>query len=326
MNRAPHIFAIGNAMVDLIVAVPDHLLQERALEKGRMMLVDAEESSKRRSFVADQTVKLASGGSTGNTAAIIASLGGRSTFVGKIGPDDLGDFYANDMNSLGVEFLQGSVTDVPTANCLAMITPDGERTMSTFLGACQLLDKQDVRGYSLGDADILFVEGYLLDAPASREAAILAVEMAAEEGREIAITLSDKNCVTRNIDAFYWLSQFATIVIGNDSEMMEFFKADCWADVCIKAEKAGFTTVMTRGAQGSSVISEGRTYHALAHPVERIADLIGAGDAFAGGYLYAHAAGMAPQDRLTLGGRCAAVVVESDGARPHTPLSALLAA
>ena len=326
MNKTPHIFAIGNAMVDLIVGVPDQLLQEKALEKGRMMLVDAEESSKRRGFVTGQTVKFASGGSTGNTAAIIASLGGRSTFVGKVGPDELGEFYANDMNSLGVEFLQGSSTDIPTANCLAMITPDGERTMSTFLGACQHLDKQDVQGYPIGDADILFVEGYLLDAPSSREAAIHAVEAAAEEGREIAITLSDKNCVTRNKDAFYWLVQFATIVIGNDSEMMELFRADCWADVCIKAEKAGFTTVMTRGSQGSTVIAEGRTYHSPAHPVERIADLIGAGDAFAGGYLYAHAAGMAPQDRLSLGGRCAAIVVESEGARPHTPLSSLLVA
>jgi sugar/nucleoside kinase (ribokinase family) len=301
------------------------LLQEKGLEKGRMMLVDADESSKRRGFVAGQSVKLASGGSTGNTAAIIASLGGRSTFVGKIGQDELGGFYANDMNTLGVSFLQGGFTDVPTANCLAMITPDGERTMSTFLGACQLLHKRDIEGFSFDDADILFVEGYLLDAPASREAAIHAVELAAEQGREIAVTLSDKNCVTRNLESFYWLAQFATIIVGNDSEMMEFFKADCWADVCIKAEKAGFTTVMTRGAQGSTVVSEGRTFHAPAHPVERIADLIGAGDAFAGGYLYAHAARMAPQDRLALGSRCAAVVVESNGARPHTPLATLLA-
>lgn len=326
MNRAPHIFAVGNAMVDLIVGVSDQLLKEKGLEKGRMMLVDAEESSKRRGYVSSETVKLASGGSTGNTAAIIASLGGQATFVGKIGADDLGDFYANDMNALGVSFLQGDFTDVPTANCLAMITPDGERTMSTFLGACQLLHKQDIEGYSFDDADILFIEGYLLDAPSSRDAAIRAVELASEQGRQVALTLSDKNCVTRNLGAFYRLSEFADILIGNDSEMMEFWKADCWADVCITAEKASFTTVMTRGAQGSSVIADGRTFHAPAHPVERVADLIGAGDAFAGGYLYAHAAGMTPQDRLLLGSRCAAVVVESNGARPHTPLSTLLAA
>lgn len=326
MKRTPHIFAIGNAMVDIIVGVPEQLLLEKGLEKGRMMLVDAKESSKRRDYVSSESVKLASGGSTGNTAAIIASLGGQATFVGKIGADDLGDFYADDMKSLGVNFLQGNVTDVPTANCLAMITPDGERTMSTFLGACQLLHKQDIEGYSFDNADIIFVEGYLLDAPSSRDAAIHAVELASEQGRQVALTLSDKNCVTRNLGAFYHLSGFADIIIGNEAEMIEFWKADCWADACMKAEKHPGTTVMTRGVQGSTLIADGRTFHAPAQPVERVADLIGAGDAFAGGYLYAHAAGMTPQDRLALGSRCAAVVVESNGARPHTPLTTLLTA
>jgi sugar/nucleoside kinase (ribokinase family) len=326
MNKAPHIFAVGNAMVDLIVGVSDELLLDKGLEKGRMMLVDAQESEKRQGYVSSETVKIASGGSTGNTAAVIASLGGKASFVGKIGDDKLGKFYADDMTALGVSFHKGGFANVPTANCLAMITPDGERTMSTFLGACQHLHERDIEYYSFTDADIVFIEGYLLDAPSSRDAAFKTVERAKAIGKKIAVTLSDKNCVTRNLGAFYRLAESASILIGNDTEMTEFWKADCWADVCVRAEQASFDTVMTRGAQGSTVITAGQTLHASVQPVSHIADLIGAGDAFAGGYLYAHAAGMTPADRLLLGNRCAAVVVESSGARPHTRLSTLIAA
>lgn len=332
MKNSPRILAIGNAMVDLIATVPDTMLSINGLEKGRMMLVDADESGRRHSLVDAHEVVRASGGSTGNTAAVIAALGGKTTFIGKVGDDHLGNFYAAEIKERGITFDHSARAAVATANCLAMVTPDGERTMSTYLGACQLLSGEDVERAqdAFESADLVFIEGYLFDAPLSKAAAHQAAEMAFAGSSKIALTLSDSNCVTRNRTAFTDLVQSGKIdvLIGNETEILEFLQVEYSDGVYAHGphicREHGIEIVMTMGSHGAALITHEGYFHQKCSPISRIVDLIGAGDAFAGGYLYGFAAGLEPYERLKLGNDCAAVVVQSKGARPGQPLVGLI--
>jgi sugar/nucleoside kinase (ribokinase family) len=317
------VLSIGNAMVDLIAQVDDGFLDLHALEKGTMMLVDADESARR--LAVSPVSRKVSGGSTGNTAACIASLGGRSGYIGKVGADALGDFYRDEMKDLGVVFIGEPHGDVATANCLAVVTPDGERTMSTYLGACTHLDTSDLAPELLSSADLLFIEGYLLDSPRSREAALAVMAAAEANGTPLALTLSDHNCVNRNIDTFKLIasSPACSVLIANERELAAFHGTSIGEAIELSADER-YVTVATLGAEGSAVIADGTVDHIAAVPVERIVDLVGAGDSFAAGFLYGYVKGWTLRQAAELGGKCAARVISAAGARPSTPLAHLL--
>jgi sugar/nucleoside kinase (ribokinase family) len=318
------VISIGNAIVDLIADVEHDTLLTHGLTKGSMMLVDEAQSAARTALVPDAAWMKASGGSAANTAACIASLGGKSAYIGKVGDDTLGSFFADDLKNIGVDFLENKRSEKQTARCLAMITPDGERTMSTYLGACRELSTIDIN--NLSHARIVFLEGYLLDSPRSAAAMIAAAEIASHRGITVALTLSDKYCVQRNRGAFEMLidSGIVDIVIGNESEVPELCQSSDLKYAAAYAVAKKITVVITLGAKGAAACSpDGYWTDAEPGKVSAVVDLVGAGDAFAGGFLFGVAAGFELSRSLSLGNKSAAIVVESKGARPRVPLTTL---
>jgi sugar/nucleoside kinase (ribokinase family) len=323
------VVCIGNAIVDLISGVGEDFVVNNGLDKGGMMLVDAAESARRRSLVSD--VAMTPGGSAANTAACLASLGSKVAFVGKVGNDALGAFFRDGMHEIGVDFLcEVDHQDVPTANCLALVTPDGERTMSTYLGACTHLSPSDLPEQAIAEAKVVFVEGYLLDSTHCAAAVEEIFDIACANGTTIAVTLSDARCVDRNHAAFEWLASHweCGIVIANEKEIRALHKAvttDAALDV---AGKLKATSVVTLGSKGATSVKgdpTGRTpteiERVLAEPVDEIVDLVGAGDAFAAGFLHGYVSGEYTRDALAIGAKCASLVIQGQGARPSVKLS-----
>lgn len=325
MPKSIDVLSVGNAIVDLIADVDSRMLAEYDLVKGSMTLVNAEQAALRTDIVPHWS--MASGGSAANTAAAVASLGGRSAYIGKVGDDHLGAFFSLNMRDIGVHFLSGERSATPTARCLAMITPDGERTMSTHLGACRDLSVIDVDSATVQAAKIVFLEGYLLDAPRSNAALIAAAELAKHQGTQVAISLSDRFCIQRNRAAFDMLveSGLVDIVIGNEGEVSEFCSLTDVSETPAWSTAKKIKLVTTLGSKGSAIsLANGEHFHVTASPVSNIVDLVGAGDAFAAGFLFGQANDFGDARSVALGNKTAAVVVESKGARPHTPLSTIL--
>ncbi|MBY3433887.1 adenosine kinase [Rhizobium laguerreae] len=323
------VVCIGNAIVDLISAVGEDFVGRNSLDKGGMMLVDAAESAKRRSLVSD--VAMTPGGSAANTAACLASLGSKVAFIGKVGNDALGAFFRDGMREIGVDFLcEVDHEDVPTANCLALVTPDGERTMSTYLGACTHLSVSDLPEQAIAEAKLVFIEGYLLDSPHSAAAVEEIFDVAISGGTTIAITLSDSRCVERNKAAFDRLTRHweCGIVIANEKEIRALHGTDSTDDALAAAARFQALTVVTLGSKGATSIKGdplGRkpteSEKVLAEPVDEIVDLVGAGDAFAAGFLHGYVTGEYTRDALAVGAKCASVVIQGQGARPSVTLS-----
>ncbi|MCS4088895.1 adenosine kinase [Rhizobium sp. BK176] len=323
------VVCIGNAIVDLISGVGEDFVANNGLDKGGMMLVDAAESARRRSLVSD--VAMAPGGSAANTAACLASLGSRVAFVGKVGNDALGAFFRDGMREIGVDFLcEVDHEEVATANCLALVTPDGERTMSTFLGACTHLSVADIPEKAIAEAKLVFIEGYLLDSPHSAAAVEEIFDIAISGGTTIAITLSDSRCVERNRTVFDRLTGHweCGVVIANEKEIRALHEAENTSDALEKAGMFQALTVVTLGSKGATSVKgdpTGRkpteTEKVAAEPVDEIVDLVGAGDAFAAGFLHGYVDGEYTRDALAIGAKCASVVIQGQGARPSVKLS-----
>ena len=323
------VVCIGNAIVDLIANVGDGFIGDNGLDKGGMMLVDADESARRRMLVPD--VAMTSGGSAANTAACLASLGSKVAFVGKVGNDALGSIFREGMRDIGVDFLcEADHEDIPTANCLALVTPDGERTMSTYLGACVHLSPSDLPEKAISEAKIVFIEGYLLDSPHSAKAVEEVFAIAIANGTTIAITLSDARCVERNQAVFERLTSHweCGIVIANEKEIRARHTTANTSDALASAAKFAAISVVTLGAKGATSIKGDpldrkptEVEKVLADPVAEIVDLVGAGDAFAAGFLHGYGSGEYTRDALTIGAKCASVVIQGQGARPSVKLS-----
>jgi Sugar kinases, ribokinase family len=328
MSREFEVLSIGNAIVDILSHVGEDFIVQHGLQKGTMRLVDENQS---RAMLAELGETLqASGGSAANTAACIASLGASSAYIGKVAEDALGAAFREDMERAGVEFASGAAFDaIPTANCLAVVTPDGERTMSTFLGACRELGGADIPENLVAASDIVFLEGYLLDSGVSQTAIASAVRFARKYGSRVALTLSDANCVRRNRKAFKELIAvgLVDILIANEKEIVALLE-DNEPGITVEAaiehcRSFDFTAVVTMGAHGAAAVEGGSVSRVEAFRVDRIVDLVGAGDSFAAGYLVGHARGLKPEDRLTLGAACAAEIITTNGARPSRPLAEL---
>lgn len=318
------VLCIGNAIVDVIADATDDFLRQEGLTKDSMRLVDAEEAT--RLYGHMQPAREVSGGCAGNTAAGIAALGGRAGFVGQVAPDQLGEFYRHDLTAAGVEFTTPPVhVGVPTARSMILVTPDGHRTMNTFLGAAQELTAQVLDEDQIRSSGILYLEGYLWDPETPRYAMVRAIEIAREAGRKVALSLSDLFCVDRHRDGFTKLIDEGRvdILFANEAEILAMggvpHLETAVAAIAPKVE----TLVVTRGAAGALAVRGSERADIPAEPVRDVVDTTGAGDLFAAGFLYGEATGRSLTQSVKLGAICAAEIIQHYGARPEDDLRAL---
>jgi sugar/nucleoside kinase (ribokinase family) len=318
------VLAIGNAIVDVIANATDDFLHSEGLVKGSMRLINAEEAE--RLYANMGPAHQVSGGSAGNTAAAIAALGGRAGFIGQVAPDQLGQFYRHDLTAQGVEFITpANDVGVPTARSMILVTPDGHRTMNTFLGAAQHLPPAALDEVQIRSSAILYLEGYLWDPQTPRYAMLRAIEVAREAGRKVAFTLSDTFCVDRHRDGFVQLIEDGRIDIlfANQAEVEALAGVghldSAVADVSSKVE----TLVVTRSEHGALAVRGGVRVNVSAEPIGKLVDTTGAGDLFAAGFLLGYARSKDLEQSLRLGAICAAEVIQHYGARPEADLRKL---
>ena len=318
------VLCIGNAIVDVIADADDRFLEEQGLTKGMMRLIDEREAE--RLYGAMGPGRELSGGSAGNTAAGLAALGCKAGFIGQVADDQLGAIYQHDIESLGVDFIVPARADVgATARSLILVTPDAQRTMNTFLGAAQRLDRSDIDAAEVAEAGIVYLEGYLWDPPAPRAAMEKAIEAAHAAGRKVAFTLSDTFCVDRHRDGFWQLIRDGKIDIlfANEAEAAAMEEEnDVERAIELMAREVPML-VVTRSEQGATAIAGGERADVPAEPIERLVDTTGAGDLFAAGFLAGQARGLSLKDSLTLGAIAAAEVIQHYGARPEKDLRTL---
>jgi sugar/nucleoside kinase (ribokinase family) len=320
------VLAIGNAIVDVIAEADDAFLEREGLTKGSMRLVDADEATRIYDHMGPG--REVSGGSAGNTAAGVAALGGRAGFIGQVAPDQLGEFYRHDLRATGVEFTTPSADfGVPTARSMVLVTPDGHRTMNTFLGAAQHLPVSALDEAQIRDAAILYLEGYLWDPETPRYAMIRAIEVARDAGRKVAFTLSDTFCIERHRIGFNALIDRGRIDIlfANEAEIQALTGIPHF-DTAVDAVKGKVETlVVTRSEKGAIAVCRGEHASVPAEPIDEVVDTTGAGDLFAAGFLAGRAQGRSLEASLRLGAIAAAEVISHYGARPEANLRALAA-
>lgn len=323
-SAAFDVLGIGNAIVDVITRADDGFLGRHGLVKGSMMLID---EARAESLYADMGPGIEiSGGSCGNTMAGIASFGGKGAYIGKVRDDQLGKVFGHDLKATGVSFETPSATQGPsTARCLILVTPDAQRTMNTYLGACTGLGPNDIDAQRVASAQVTYVEGYLWDAPAAKQAVLKAFDAAHAAGRKVSITLSDSFCVHRYRDEFRDLIRNKVdILFGNESEITALYEVDSFEKALEAARKEAKIAALTRSEKGSVVIKGSETYEVPAAPVAKVVDTTGAGDLYAAGFLFGFTNGKPLAECARLGGIAAAEVISHVGARPEQPLKGLI--
>ncbi len=318
------VLGIGNAIVDVIANTEDDFLLAQGMRKGGMMLID--EARARAIYDAMGPAIRASGGSAANTIVGVASLGARAAFVGKVNEDQLGHVFIHDIRAAGVAFNTEPARSGPsTARCYIMVTPDGERTMNTFLGAAQDLKPSDIDETAISSAAVTYLEGYLWDPPQAKEAFVKAAAIAHKAGRQVALTLSDAFCVDCYRAEFLDLIKKRTvdIVFANEMELHSLYQTSDF-DTAAKALRGDAKlAVVTRSEKGCVVLSGAGAAAVPAEPVEKVVDVTGAGDLFAAGFLVGLARGKDQRTAARLGGLCAAEVIQHLGARPEVSLKVL---
>ena len=319
------VIGIGNAIVDVLAQADDAFLRDHALEKGAMTL--SEEARSDELYGAMPPGIEISGGSAANTMAGIASLGGRGAYIGKVRADQLGDVFAHDIRATGVAFETPPLGRGPsTARCLIFVTPDAQRTMQTYLGASVELTRDDVPEPLVASAQITYLEGYLWDRPMAKDAFVRAAEIAHAAGRKVSLTLSDPFCVERHRVSFLELVDgHVDVLFANEREILSLYETEDFDEALRRVRGMCDVVALTRSERGSVVASRDAVQEVAAAPVERVVDTTGAGDLYAAGFLY----GLTHGRDLSACGRiasiCAAEVISHVGARPETPLSALVA-
>jgi sugar/nucleoside kinase (ribokinase family) len=323
---------LGNAIVDIIASVDDRFLLTHRIAKGGMALIDEFRAKELLKALADSNQALSSlhevaGGSCANTLAGLASLGGNGVYVGKVFDDRLGHVFAKSMSAQGITFTtHATKTGSATASCLIAVTPDGQRSMSTYLGACRELTPDDVDEDQVARARILYIEGYLWDEETAKQASRKAIAAVKGAGGRIALSLSDSFCVGRFRDEFlHLLDRDVNILFANEDEAKALFQVEDFDGVVAGAKKWGGIVALTRSAKGCVIVEETMTHEIPAAPVSRVIDTTGAGDQFAAGFLYGLTRGKGLADCGRLGVLAAAEVVSHYGARPETPLKELAA-
>ena len=320
------VIAIGNAIVDVIAACSDELIEELQLNRGGMTLVDTERA--RELYEAMGPARETSGGSAANTLAGLAALGAQCAFVGQVAADQLGEVFAHDIHAVGIDFdTPARQSDPPTARCLIFVTPDGQRTMNTFLGASQFLPAAALNEEAIGGASILYLEGYLWDPEEPRAAMRRAIETARAAGRKVAFTLSEVFVIDRHGDDFRALVEdgLIDILFANHHELAALTgEDDIEAGIAALKDKVP-TLVVTRSADGAVAVSRGERAEVAAEPIDQVVDTTGAGDQFAAGFLFGHVRGEPLQTCLRRGAIAAAEVIGHYGPRPEADVQALMA-
>jgi sugar/nucleoside kinase (ribokinase family) len=316
------VLTIGNAIVDVIAKVDEAFITGEQLVKGSMNLID--ETRAETLFAHMGPAMEISGGSAGNTAAGVASFGGKAAYFGKVRDDQLGGIFRHDMRAIGVKFDSLAAVDGPaTARSFILVTPDGERTMNTYLGACVNLDERDVDAETVKAAAVTYMEGYLYDKPAAMAAFRLAANISQAAGRLTSITLSDSFCVERHRDAFFDLIRNSIdIVFANETEIKAMYKTQSFSGAIDAARNDCPLVVVTRSEKGCVIVKGQDTIEVPAHPVKSVVDVTGAGDLFAAGFLFGHTSGKPLAHCARLGSLAASEVISHVGARPEVNLEA----
>ena len=320
------VVAIGNAIVDVLARADDALITAEGLTKGSMRLIDAEEAE--RLYAAMGPAVEVSGGSAANTLAGMAVLGERCAFIGQVADDQLGHVFTHDLRALGVAYETPALKEgAPTARCLILVTPDGQRTMNTFLGASHLLDQAMIDEDWIADAEILYLEGYLWDPELSRAAMRRAIDVSRAAGRKVAFTLSDAFIIDRHGADFRALiaEGLFDILFANEIEIQALAETDDFEAAVAKIAPQVPLLVVTRGAHGALAIQGGARTEVGAEPIDQVVDTTGAGDLFAAGFLSGLAEGRSMRDCLTMGAVCAREIIAQVGPRAQTDLKAKVA-
>ncbi len=319
------LLTIGNAIVDVISREDDSFLEREKIQKGGMTLIDAERAE--QLYGAMGPAVETSGGSAGNTIAGLVSLGGKGAYFGKVSSDQLGSIFTHDIRSLGVKYettpLEGHP---PTARCMVIVTPDGERSMSTYLGACVELGPEDIDEDTVKAAKVTYFEGYLWDPPRAKEAIVKAAGIAKANGRSMAMTLSDSFCVHRYRAEFLDLMRSGTvgIVFANEAEALALYETEDFEEASAQlAKDASQFAVVTRSEKGCRVIKGDQRIDVPTESVEKLVDTTGAGDLFAAGFLRGFTAGLDLEACARIGNAAASHIIQQIGPRPQTPLAEL---
>ena len=315
------VLGIGNAIVDVIARTEEDFLLKQSMHKGTMALID--EARAQSIYAAMGPAIETSGGSAANTIVGLASLGSRSAFIGKVKDDELGRTFAHDIRAAGATYTTPLASDGPsTARCYVLVTPDGERTMNTYLGAAQGLHPADIDADLVAASAVLYLEGYLWDPKNAKDAFIKAAKIAHEAGRTVALSLSDAFCVDRWRGEFLQLMRSRTVdlIFANEAELRSLYQASDFDSAIAAVRLDVSTAVVTRSEKGCIVLSPDGIEAVPAFPVERVVDTTGAGDLFAAGFLSGLARGAEDRTCGRLGALAAAEVIGHLGARPQTSL------
>ena len=317
------VLGIGNAIVDVLAKTDDAFLAKHNLPKGGMILIDTDQANTLYGEMgpAQET----SGGSAANTIAGLAALGGSTAYVGKVADDELGEIFAHDIMAQGVNFeTPRCKSGTPTARCFVLVTPDAERTMNTYLGACVELGPDDIMEDQISSAKVVYLEGYLWDPPQAKEAFLKAMKIAHGAGRKVALSLSDSFCVGRYREEFLDLVEnHVDILFANEDEIKALYETDDFNTAMNNVRTSVDVAALTRGAEGATIVNGLSEVHVKADAVE-LEDTTGAGDLYAAGFLYGYTRGMDMEKCGQIAAMCAAEIISHVGARPEADLKKLL--
>jgi sugar/nucleoside kinase (ribokinase family) len=323
MTKKYHLTGIGNAIVDVIAPGTDAFLEAHGITKGGMTLIDEERT--RTLYNAMGKATEVSGGSAANTMAGFASFGGKGAYLGKVADDQLGGIFAHDMNAGGIHFSTPPLKGGPeTARCLILVTPDAQRSMSTYLGACVEFGEDDVDDALIADSEMIYLEGYLFDKDAAKDAYLKATHIAQKNETKVALTLSDSFCVERHRVPFQRLvKDKVDILFANEAEILALYQHQRVEEAVGAIRGHCDIVVVTRGEKGSLILTPDKMITVPAHPVAHLVDTTGAGDQYAAGFLYGLSRNLSMEDCGRLGSLAAAEVISHIGPRPETSLADL---
>ncbi len=316
MDKNFQVVGIGNAIVDVLAKVDDDFIETHNLVKGTMNLIDAERALYLSGQIKDAAIR--SGGSAGNTIAAMAGLGAKTAFFGKLADDEMGKQYFDDMNALGVHFPTKVIKEgEPTARSIIAITPDGERTMNTYLGACTEIGPEDMDEPVIRTSQVVYFEGYLWDPPRAKEALYDAAKIAHAEGGKVALTLSDVFCIERYREEFKELitSKTVDIVLANENELLSLYETDDFDKALDALLNDCSMAAVTRSEKGAIIIENGQIMKCEPFVIETVLDATGAGDMFAAGYLYGISNSLEMKEAGRLGCLLASKVIQVIGPR-----------
>mgnify|MGYP001302020455 CR=1 FL=1 len=318
------VVGIGNAIVDVLTTTDDSILEKLSFKKGSMTLIDENKANELYEITTNRIQK--SGGSVANSLACVSQLGGKAAFIGRVRDDKLGEIFTEEISRTGTIFKTPPSSVGPsTARCIIFVTPDAQRTMCTYLGASVLLEPKDLDLSAVREAKILYLEGYLWDNPAAKNAFIKAAEIAKNAGKKVALSLSDSFCVNRHRESFKELVEdYIDILFANEDELTSLYKTSNLNSAIEKLKKKCELAAITIGKNGSILILNGKEINIDPFILGKAIDSTGAGDLYAGGFLKGLSDGLTPLISAKIGSLCAGQIVTQLGSRSNTDLSKLI--